>query len=277
MGKFTRVKSFLSKTISVLVILISLALVIVVWIFQDDVSSSAVTVFAEVDNIAQVMRSGIARVEPELLTLGDLIHQVETASEEIAQNVSDEGVVLRLLPQSVSDGLASATTSLRDNFVAVYDLLEATSDILLALDKMPFVNLPEKSLSTITTLQESMDEISGQVDTLQNNIVDLRSAVGARISQVSDTAAFLGEETDQFRSDLIQIDSDLDTIQVQVRKYQRVTPPLILTIAITFTFLSCWVVYSQVVIFLRSTNPDRSSNHQAAEKTDTTLGEENHS
>jgi hypothetical protein len=277
MGKYKRVQSILSKAISVLVILVSLALVIVVWIFQDDVSSSAVTIFVEVDNIARVMRSGIARVEPELLALSDLIRQVETASEEIAQDVSDEGVVLRLLPQSVNDGLASTTQSLRENFVAVYDLLEATSDILLALDKMPFVNLPEKSLSTITTLQESMDEISGQVDTLQNNIIDLRSAVGARISQVSDTAAFLGEETDQFRSDLIQIDTDLESIQTQVRKYQRLAPPLILSAAIVFSLLSGWVVYSQVVMFLRSTNPEHSNNHQTAEKEDPSLAEENRS
>jgi len=277
MGSSSRLKSILSKAISILVILVNLFLLIFAWFFQDNVSSSAVAVFSEVDNIAQTMRSGIGKVEPELLTLQDLIQQVETASEEIAQNISEEGIVLRLLPTSVNDGLNTTTQSLRENFIAVYDLLGATSDILLALDQMPFIDPPEKSLTTITTLQESMDEISAQVDSLETNITDFRLAVSDRISQVSDTAAVLGEETEQFRTDLLQIDTDLDALQTQVRKYQRVTPPLILTIAITFTFLSCWVVYSQVVIFLRSTNPDRSSNHQAAEKTDTTLGEENHS
>jgi hypothetical protein len=250
--------------------------VIVVWIFQDDVSSSAVTIFTEVDNIARVMRSGIATVEPELLALSNLIQQVETALEDIAQNVSAEGVVLRLLPESMNDGLASTTKSLRDNFIAVYDLLGATSDILLALDKVPFIDLPEKSLSTITTLQESMDEISEQVETLQTNIIDLRLAVGGRISQVSETAAFLGEETDQFRADLIQIDTDLESIQIRVRNYQRLTPPLILTTAIIFSLLSGWVVYSQVVIFLRSVNPDQLRSNQTVETADLSSAEENH-
>ena len=277
MDKCKRVRSILSKIISVLVILLSVAMVIFVWIVQGGLTSSAVAVFAEVDNIARVMRSGIARVEPELLTLRDLISQVEASSEEIAQNVSDEGVVLRLLPQSVNDSLTSTTQSLRDNFIAVYDLLGAASDILLAVDKVPFVNAPEKSLSTIATLQESMEQISAQVDTLKTNIVDLRLQAGARISQVSAAAAFLGEETDQFRSDLIQIDTDLETIQTRVRKYQRLAPPIILTTAIIISLLSGWVVYSQVVIFLRSADPDRKKNHQYAENADSSLADSNHS
>ena len=275
MGKLIRVTSILSKAISVLVILLCLTLVIVIWIFQKDVSSAAVSIFTEVDNVARVMRSGIGTIEPELLALSNLTSQVETALEEIAQDVSDEGVVLRLLPQSVNDGLTSTTQSLRNNFIAVYNLLGATSDILLALDKVPFVDMPEKSLSTITTLQESMDEISEQVDSLQTNIVDLRLAAGTRISLVSDTAALVGEETEQFRSDLIQIDKDLETIQIQVRKYQRLTPPLILSTAIIFSLLSGWIIYSQVVMYLRSTNPEHSRNNQTAEKVDPYLTEEN--
>ena len=277
MGKFKHVKSILAKAISVFIILLSITIMILVWVFQDDISSSAVTIFTEVDNIARIMRSGIGTIEPELLTLSNLFGQIETASEEIAQNVSEEGIVLRLLPQTVNDNLTSTTQSLRENFFAVYDLLGATAEVLLALDKMPFVDMPEKSLSTIITLQESMEEISEQVDTLQTNIVNLRLTVGARISQVSDTATFLGEESEKFRSDLLQIDTDLEKIQLQVRKYQRLTPPLILTTAIIFSLLSCWVVYSQIMMFLHSTNPMQNGHHQTVEQVDPSLVRENRS
>jgi hypothetical protein len=248
----TRVQLILFKTASVLVILLTLILMTFVWIVQDGVSSSAVAVFTEVDNVAQVMRNGIARVEPEISNLRGLIGQVETVSDEIAQNVSQEGIILRLLPETVIDSLTDSSQSLRDNFIAVYILLDATSDLLLALDKMPFVEIPTRGLSTITNLQETMEEIAGQVESLKNNVIQVREGIGARISQVTDATAFLGAEVDQFHADLIQIDTDLDSIQISVRRYQRLTRPVVLSSVIILSLFSGWIVYSQVVMFTRS-------------------------
>jgi hypothetical protein len=252
MRGFGRAQSILYKTISVLVILLNLALITFLWIVQDDVSATAVSIFTEVDNIAQIIRNGIGRVEPEVRNLRRLIGQVETASDEIAQNVSEEGIILRLLPETAVDSLTASSQSLRENFIAVYDLLEATSDILLALDKIPFVAIPERGLSTVATLQVSMEEIAGQVELLKSNIIDVRSEASARISQVTNAAVFLGTEADQFHADLIQIDTDLDSIQISVRKYQRLTRPVVLTSVIILSLLSIWIVYSQVVVISRS-------------------------
>jgi hypothetical protein len=268
MGTSNRVQSILTKTVSVLVILLNLALITFVWIVQDDVSTSTVAVFEKVDNVAQVTRNGIARVEPEISNLRGLIGQVETASEDIAQNVSEEGIILRLLPETVVDRLKDSSQSLRENFIAVYDLLGATSDILLALDKMPFVEIPARGLSTIATLQENLGEIASQVETLVNNINDVRAETGARISRVTDAAAVLGAEADQFHADLIQIDTDLDSLQISVRKYQRLTPPVVISSVIIISLLSGWVVYSQVMMFSRSVklNPLDNIKHVSEEQ-----------
>jgi len=251
MRTFSRLRSIIFKAISVLVILLNLALMVLVWIVQDDVSSSAVAIFTEVDHVTQVMGSGIARVEPELLTLKGIIVQVGTASEEIAQNVSEEGIILRLLPHTVGERLTSSSLSLRDNFIAVYDLLEMTSEVLLALNNIPFVEIPEKGLSTIATLQGSMEEITGQVELLKNTISDTREEAGIVISKVTAASAILGAEVDQFQSDLIQIKTDLDAIQIKVRRYQRLTPPVVLTFVIILSLLSGWVVYSQINMISR--------------------------
>jgi hypothetical protein len=259
MGTFLRVRSILSKVISVLVILLSLALTTFVWIIQDNVSSSAVAIFAEVDNISQFLRNGIARVEPEIRSLRLLIGQVETASEEIAQNISEDGIIARLLPQTLTDRLTNSSQALRDNFSAVYDLLAVTSDLLLALDSIPFVDIPEKGLSTIATLRGSMEELTGQVESLKENVSDVRAEAGTRISQVTDASAFLGAEVDQFRSDLSQINTDLEVIQISVRKYRRITPTVVITTGIILSLLSGWVIYSQVIMFLRTQKPDHEN------------------
>lgn len=257
MRSANRLKSILSKAISVLVIMVNLALITFIWIVQDDLSNSVVIIFTETDNITQVLRNGIARVEPELLGLRDLIRQIEIDSQEIAQNVSEEGIIPRLLPETIAESLSTSSQSLQDNFIAVYDLLEASASIFLALDHIPFIEIPENGLRTIATLQDSMEDIIEQAESLKTNIGDVRTEKGARISRLTDGAAFLAEKVDQFLSDLNQIDRDLDTIQTSIRKYQRLTPPVILSSAILISLLSAWVVYSQVNIIYQSGNHNR--------------------
>lgn len=115
-----RLLSILYQTLSVLVILINVALITFMWFVQDNVSSSAVLVFAEIDNVAQVMRNGIARVEPKASNLRRLIGQVEIVSEVVAENVSNNGLFLRLLPQTFVDNLRLSSQSLSENFNAVF-------------------------------------------------------------------------------------------------------------------------------------------------------------
>ncbi|MFN2237477.1 MAG: hypothetical protein ACK2U1_24865 [Anaerolineales bacterium] len=277
MKVFSRLGPILTKIISILVIILCIALISVIWIIQDDISSGINAIFTEVDNLAQVMRNGIATVEPGLASLSDLIGQVETSTEEIAQNVSDEGLILRLLPLSVVDDLESSSQSLKDNFNAVYDLLEAASDMLLALDKLPIIDMPEKGLSIITSLQESMENLSDRVDSLKTSIVEIRTGMGERISRVSDFAALLGSEADQFHSNLIEIDTDLDTIQTKVRNYQRLSTPLIITTVILISLLSAWVIYTQIVMFSRSTIPEREKVIDITENQSRTKHEKDHS
>ena len=271
-----RVRSVLLKAISILVILLNLALVTFVWAVQDDLSNSAVTIFAGVDIVAQSLRNTIAIYKPEISNIQRLIGEVETTSEMISQNVSEAGIIPRFLPQTGLDSLTASSQSLRGNFIAVSGLLEATSIMLLALVTIPFVDIPEIGLSTIATLQDSMEKLSGQVGSLTSMISDTRSEAGARISRVTDAVVFLGNEAEQFQSDLIQIERDLDTIQISVRKYQRLTPPLILSTAILLSLLSAWVMYSQFNLIFQSESPIHEEINNRREQPEPNLDEGGH-
>jgi ABC-type nickel/cobalt efflux system permease component RcnA len=101
----------------------------------------------------------------------------------------------------------------------------------------------------------------------------VRAEGGARISQVTDAVVFLGANVDQFHSDLIQIDTDLDTIQLSVREFQRLAPPMILSSAIILSLLAGWVVYSQVLIFYRSVRLNHEKNNDVSIQEEAPLDE----
>jgi len=269
-----RVQSILSIAISAVVIVLSTILVIFVWIVQDDLSSSVVAVLTELDNVFQIIRDSVSWIEPEILTLGQLTSEVETATIQIAQNLSDGGIILRQLPKETVADLTEKNQSLQINFVSFYDLLEAVSDVLLAVDQAPFIDFPGKSLSTISTLKSGMEQISDQIDLLETNLTDLRQESGVRMSKISDSAAFLGEEIENFRTDLIEIDRDLEKIQEKVHRYELVTPRLIITSAIFISLFAGWIVYSQIRLIFYQESQNYKGNEDAGEKAPSPIDEE---
>lgn len=264
MNFLRRVQPILAIGVSVLVLLICVAAIVGVWIVGGKIASAAVTVFGAVDKSAQAMRNGVDRVDTGLARLGESIGTVGEASQQLAQNVSDKGIILILLPPTREQELTTALQSVQRNFIAIQDLLEATSGILQALDSIPFVGTPGKGLATIQGLQEGMNEVSTQVEVLKTDIGDFRSGAAANISRITTATTRLNNQLDGIRSELALVDSDLNAIQVQSRRLQELSPILLLLNSIFVTLMALWVGYSQVVMIDRSMKLYRESrNHEA--------------
>ena len=264
MNFLRRVQPILAIGVSVLVILICVGAIASVWIVGGKIASAAVTVLGAVDESAQAMRNGVNRVDTGLARLGDSIGTVEEASEQLAQNVSDKGLLLILLPPTREQELTTALQSVQRDFIAIQDLLEATSGMLQALDSIPFVDTPGKGLATIQALQEGMDEISTQVEVLKIDIGEFRSGVAANISRITNATTRLSNQLDGIRSELALADSDLNAIQVQSRRLQKLSPILMVLNSIFVALMALWVGYSQVVMIERSMKHYRETRNHAA-------------
>ena len=264
MNFLRRVQPILAIGVSVLVILICVGAIASVWIVGGKIASAAVTVLGAVDKSAQAMRNGVDRVDTGLARLGDSIGTVEEASEQLAQNVSDKGLLLILLPPTREQELTTALQSVQRDFIAIQDLLEATSGMLQALDSIPFVDTPGKGLATIQALQEGMDEVSTQVEVLMTDIGEFRSGVAANISRITAATTRLNNQLDGIRSELALADSDLNAIQVQSRRLQKLSPILMVLNSIFVALIALWVGYSQVVMIERSMKHYRETRNHAA-------------
>jgi hypothetical protein len=259
-----RVQPILSIGISVLVLLICVGAIAGVWIVGGKIASAAVTVLGAVDESAQAMRNGVNRVDTGLARLGDSIGTVEEASGQLAQNVSDKGLLLILLPPTREEELTTTLQSVQRNFIAIQDLLEATSGMLLALDSIPFVDTPGKGLAKIQALQEGMNEVSTQVEVLKTDIGDFRLGVAANVSRITTATTRLTNRLEWIRSELALVDSDLNAIQVQSRRLQELSPILLVLNSIFVTLMALWVGYSQVVMIDLSMKHYRETrNHEA--------------
>jgi hypothetical protein len=262
-----RIRPYLVISFCVLVLLICATGITGFWIFERSASSAAVQILVAIDRSAQIMRNGVAGVDTGIVTLGESVSSVETASAQLSQNVNDKGLLFTLLPTTKEQELTTAAQSVRDNFAAIWDFLEATKEMVQAINGLPLVELPGNSLATIETIQERMGRMVVQVEELNAEISGFRSQTAARISRITELTTSLNRLLAGMRADLAQVDTELNTIQVQSRELQELLPIILLSSAIAVTLVAIWIGYTQIVMITRAVSHirERGANQAAIE------------
>ena len=245
-----RIQSILAISFSVLVVLICFGGSAVIWVLGGTTSSVAAQLLGAVDKTAQIMRDGIARMDAGIVKLEESVSTVEDASVQLSQNVNDKGVVLVLLPTTKEQELTSAAQSVRDDFASIRDYLNATQEMVQAINRLPFIDLPE--LASVEPLQTQVTTMSTQVEELKNGIGEARSQTAANISKITETTANLNNQLASLRSDLATADKELGSIQFHARQLQKLLPTILLLIEIAVTLMAIWIGYSQFVMINRA-------------------------
>ncbi len=253
MKKFlNRIQPFLVIAVSVLVLLICAAGIAGFWVVERASASAAVQMLQAVDNVAQGMRDGVGGVDNGLVSIGESVSSVEAASAQLSQNISDKGLLLTLLPPTKEQELTATAQSVRDDFAAIGDFLNATKEMVQAINNLPFVNMPDNALASIETIQERMVRMTSLAEELKASINESRFQAAANISKITQSAANLNNLLTGMRSDLAQVDTELDTIQVQSRQLKRLLPIILISSAILMTLVVIWIGYSQIVMINRA-------------------------
>jgi len=251
-----RLRPIIAIGLSALVLLFFIGMITGIWVVQARVASSVVNMLGTADNTAQIMRDGIVKVDTGLETLAKYISSVEAASAQLSQNITDKGLVLSLLPTGMEQELTTAVQSVQDDLTAIRDSLNTFTDMAQAIDRLPFIALPD--LASVNKLQSWVSQIMTQVDNLKAGISEFRSLAAANTSKITEAITNLNSLLTGFRADLALVDTQLSSIQTQSRHLQKIIPTYLLLTAIVVTLMGLWIGYSQVMMILRAVSHSRS-------------------
>ena len=258
-----RIRLISMISISSLVLLICLAAVVQIWLVKGKVTDASIKMLQAMDESASMVSNIATRVDTGLAKIADISGKIESASSQLEQNVDDRGVVLTLLPETREQELTAAVISVQEDFAAIRELLKAVNETIQAFNRLPFVELPEKGLAAIETLESRIDQLTVLVDGVKADIQAFRSETAGRISKITTAASDLNMQLANIRSNLQLVDSELKSIQVQSRELQELLPTLLTSIAIMVTLLAVWVGYSQMVIIERAVKAYREAQNRA--------------
>jgi outer membrane murein-binding lipoprotein Lpp len=259
-----RIRLISMISISSLVLLICLTAVVQIWLVKGKVTDASIKMLQAMDESASMVSNIATRVDTGLAKIADISGKIESASSQLEQNVDDRGVVLLLLPETREQELTAAVISVQEDFAAIRELLQAVNETIQAFNRLPFVELPEKGLAAIETLESRIDQLTVLVDGVKADIQAFRSETAGRISKITTAASDLNLQLANIRSNLQLVDSELKSIQVQSRELQELLPTLLTSIAIMVTLLAVWVGYSQMVIIERALKAYREAQNREA-------------
>jgi len=173
---------------------------------------------------------------------------ISTAAGQLSQNVTDQGLVMTLLPEEQEQKLVAAAQKVTDTFTAIKDVLAAGLEMYRTIDRMPFVSLPAPSQESIDSLGAGIAEVQATAAELRQSVQDFRTGVASKVDQVTVGADKLSATLQASRDRLASLDGNLANLQATAAKWQEIIPTILLVAALVISLLSAYIIYTQVEV-----------------------------
>ncbi len=167
---------------------------------------------------------------------------------QIAQNVTDKGLVLTLLPEEREQNLVESATAVKDTFQGIQESITSAVDLYRSIDSLPFVNLPGPGEDQLNKIANSVEQTQAMVGTLRTSIVDFRSGVTDKVDLVTNAASTLNSEIQSIRDQLSQLNSKMIALSEFATRVQQSISGILIIIAVILTLLMAFVIFTQVEV-----------------------------
>lgn len=235
-------------TLSSVVLLLCLAGIIGVWVAKGPLSDAAVNALKVVENSSVFLRQSVSKVDTTLKVLQAKTAEIADASEQISQNVNDQGLVKVLLPEAQEQSLTEALNSVQDTYNGIRESIAKGLDLYRSINRIPFVSLPGLSDDQMEKIDSTMTQIQSKIEALRSAIADFRSGVATKIDKVVEAVKLVNNEISQVRDLLAQLDAKLAALEARAIQLQQVIPGALLAFALLLTLVLAFLIFTQVEV-----------------------------
>lgn len=232
----------------VLVIVISLTAVASTWVLGSTLSSITSQVLLVVENTAGGLSTVVERIDLEVAELEEITTEMSDATNLIGQNVTDQGLILTLLPEEREQKLSARAEELKQIINSTGETLKNGLELYMSIDSLPFVSLPKPDQQSLVRLDESIADVQGTIQNVTKEIQDFRDGLSENIGKVTALLDDITARLVEVRQNIAQIISNLEALQNLVARWRSMIPLLFTSISIIATLLYAWLIYTQVEV-----------------------------
>lgn len=243
-----RIWSWTAIVISVLVLLLALVGIAGTWVARGVVIETGTAVLTSIEEVAGIGREAVGTVNGVVSEVQAVTSQVESAVDNIAQNVSDQGLIMTLLPPEREQQLRNAAERIGDAVASIVATVNAVRDLLDAIDSIPFVEAPRLDPERVTRMETEVQEFRDGLEQLAADIQQFRDGIAGDISRISNAAGAVTDRLGTTSANLNEVDSSLADVQNRARALRENLATIMTVIAIVITLFLAWVIYGMAAL-----------------------------
>jgi len=207
-----------------------------------------VVMLGAVENLTDNMRQVAQGIDQKLVQVQVVTTEVSATSVKLSQNVTDQGLILLLLPEQQEQALVEAVSSVKDAVSSLKDKLATGLAFYRSIDQLPFISLPGPTQDQVDNLASSIVDVQTTVDGLKSDVTTFRSGAMDKIGKVTTGADQLTTQLGQARDRLAKLDTRLAAAQKGLVRLKQAVVTALMLAALLATIMLAWVIYSQVEV-----------------------------
>ncbi len=243
-----KVWSWTAIVVSVIVLILSAAGVIGVWVGRSVAINVNNGLMDGVIQLSSVGEEASNRLSTRFGELSSGVGEIEAAVDEVAQNVSDKGVVMTLLPPEKEQKLVSTADNIAETVNTIVASLESAIELYKSINSIPFVNLPKPKEETVQELGSGVKEIQDSVDQLATDIQDFRDGAASEVSRISNAAGEVSSRLETSENNLVALESEMNNLQTRAEDFKGRFSTMVTILTVVVSLLLIWVVYAMVIV-----------------------------
>lgn len=243
-----RVWLWTAVIVSAIVLILSVGGIVGSWVGRSVVIDVADGVLDGVHQLAAVGREGVGFVDGHAEDLRVTVGEVETAVDQISQNVTDQGLVLTLLPPEKEQRIENAADRVGETAANIRAIVDSVVGLIDAVSKIPFISLPAPDPLKVEALQSDIAAIQAGADQLTSDIQAFREGTSERIDTITEGVGNVNDRIVGIQDKLDAIDANLDGLQTRTGELKSQIRTLTFIAALVVTLIMLWVIYAMVVL-----------------------------
>ncbi|MCA9979463.1 MAG: hypothetical protein KDD89_01465, partial [Anaerolineales bacterium] len=171
-----------------------------------------------------------------------------TAVDELANDVSNRGLVRILLPTETEQALQTRLDRVRETVVTMRQIITAVRELYQAVNRMPFVSLPGPSAEDIETVQSGIARLEEDITTLRTEIQAIRDGKSDRIRTVLVITDRIDTELTSTRQRLADTNTKLVNLRAQTAVWLQQLNLILTILSVLISVVLLWIAFSLVTL-----------------------------
>ncbi|MFN2196371.1 MAG: hypothetical protein ACK2UW_09640, partial [Anaerolineales bacterium] len=236
------VKKIVAAIFMVLSVIAVIAMIVALfgsWVVKARLETQVTALLLAGENVVEVTRTGLARVDSVLETSTGVVEDVDTRIKEIGAGIKEGDLLLTNLLDTIDFDLKNSIETAVTTFNQIEANIVAINDALDAIAEIPMLNLENQmtSLSKLQEVEQQMERLRENVNLLVQTIRDGRAEIiDGKISRVTDVTGGLQESLQTTRANLSDAEVRLAESGKALSNLRQRLPALLLTFTFVLNF-----------------------------------------